>query len=190
MSILQKRIVSQLFQMSVFCVTRKIINLSTKANTKPGQVNPYFSWIHFKLTLSPSYFALKTTLQITLKSKHNGYCLHMVSNINPRTGLPTVSIKQGYFLQIRRNWEPHLKPVTIVLRMLRVWQAMKLTSNKTVGWDTQSWCETRTSSAYSSIPASRCQDDGHLKRQAQTRTAPTTSSWRAPAASTSMPAQV
>lgn len=109
-SILQKRIVSLLFQMSVFYVTRKIIHLSIKANPKLGQGNPYFSWIHFKLTLSPSYFALKTTLQITPKSKHNGYCLHMVSNINPRTRLPTVSIKQGYFLQIRRNREPHLKP--------------------------------------------------------------------------------
>ena len=190
MSFLQKRIVSQLFQMSVFYVTRKIINLSTKANTKLGQVNPCFSWIHFKLALSPSYFALKTTLQITLKSKHNGYCLHMVSNINPRTGLPTVSIKQGYFLQIRWNREPHLKTITIVLRMLRVSQAMKLTSDKTMRWDTEFWYKTRTSSAYSSIPAPRCQDDGHSKRQAQTRTAPTASSCGEPAASTSMPAQV
>jgi len=163
-SILQKRIVSQLFQMSVFYVTQKIINLSIKDNHKFGQVNPYFSWIHFKLTLSPSYFALKTRLQITLKIKHNGYCLHMVSNINPRTGLPTVSIKQGYVLQTRWNRQPYLKTVTTVFRMLRVSQAMKLTSDKTLGWDTEFCYETKTSSAYSSIPASRCQDDGHSQR--------------------------
>lgn len=175
--------------MFIFYVTRKIINLSIKANPKLGQVNPCFSLLYFKLTLWP-YFALKTTLQITLKSKHNGYCLHMVSNINTRTGLPTVRIKQGYFLQIIWNREPHLKTVTKVFRMLRVLQATKLTSDKTVGRDTQFWYETRTSSAYSSIPASRCQDDGHSKRQAQTRTAPTTSSWGEPAASTSMPAQM